>query len=106
MRKLVLALAAAFGTVAAAHAGGSHGSMNHGAMTEGVHATGVLNSVADGSVNVSHDPIPDIGWPAMTMDLSVVEGADLGGAQPGDPVMIMLQKGDDGMYAVSGMSKQ
>jgi Cu/Ag efflux protein CusF len=36
----------------------------------GAHGAGTVNSVdlAQHKVNLSHNPIPEIGWPAMTMD--------------------------------------
>lgn len=80
--------------------------MDHGAMGGGVQAEGTLNSIGDGTVNVSHGPIPQIGWPPMTMDMPLLAGADLGDAQPGDPVTMMLDKGPDGMYGVKGLSKR
>ena len=112
MRNFLFSLA--FATVAGAaaaqtaHGGMDHGAMghgaDHGAMSEGVHAEATLNAVADGAVNVTHGPIPEIGWPQMTMDLPLLEGADLGGAKAGDAVTMMLEKGPDGLYGVKGMS--
>lgn len=81
------------------------GAMDHGAMMDGVHAPATLNSIGDGTVNVSHGPIAAIGWPAMTMDMPLLEGADVGDLQPGDSVTMMLEKGPDGMYGVKGLSK-
>jgi len=36
------------------------------------HGTGTVNSVdpAQHKINLSHQPIPEIGWPAMTMEFS------------------------------------
>lgn len=103
-----IVLAAGAASAQMNHDATGHGAMptDHGAMTEGVHAPATLNSIGDGMVNVSHGPIAEIGWPAMTMDMPVLEGADLGGAQPGDAVTMMLEKGPDGMYGVKGLSKQ
>ena len=38
-------------------------------------AVGTLNSVdpAAGSVNISHNPVPAAGWPAMTMDFKLAD---------------------------------
>jgi len=105
MRNFLTALVFTLGA-GVASAQMNHGGMDHSAMAEGVHAEATLNTVSDGAVNVSHGPIPEIGWPAMTMDLPLLEGADLGGAAPGDTVMMMLDKGPDGMYGVKGMSKK
>ncbi len=88
-----------------------HSSMDHGdmamdeTMIEGaVHAEAVVNSFGDGTVNVSHGPIPEIGWPAMTMDMPLMEGAEMmGEIVDGDSVSMMLVKGEDGMYAVGAL---
>jgi Cu(I)/Ag(I) efflux system protein CusF len=105
MRNVLLAAALTL-AAGAASAQMNHGAMDHSAMTEGVHAEATLNAVSDEAVNVSHGPIPEIGWPAMTMDLPLLDGADLGGAAPGDTVMMMLDKGPDGLYGVKGMSRK
>ncbi|SDD86889.1 copper-binding protein [Ruegeria marina] len=88
----------------------THG-MNHSNMPmsseqmEGaVHAKAIVNSIGDGTANVSHDPIPEIGWPAMTMDLPLLENAEMmGEISAGDEVTLMLVKGPDGMYAIGAM---
>ena len=69
----------------------------------GVHAEATVNSIGDGTVNVTHGPIAEIGWPAMTMDLPVLDGAEVGGVEDGDEVMMMLEKGEDGMYAIRAL---
>jgi Cu(I)/Ag(I) efflux system protein CusF len=89
----------------------STAAFDHGSMTmdettiEGaVHAEAVVNSFGDGTVNVSHGPIPEIGWPAMTMDMPLLEGAEMmGDIAYGDTVTMMLVKGDDGMYSVGAL---
>lgn len=88
-----------------------HGTMDHStmsmdkAMTEGaVHAKAVVNSFGDDTVNVSHGPIPEIGWPAMTMDMPLMENAEMmGDIAEGQTVTMMLVKGDDGMYGVAAL---
>ncbi len=44
-----------------------------------------INSVdrTAGRVNLSHDPIPDLGWPAMTMTFPVADKKMLETIQPG-----------------------
>lgn len=84
-----------------------HSSMNMSAdAIEGaVHAKAVVNSLGEGTVNVSHDPIPEIGWPAMTMDMALSPDAEMmGTVNPGDSVTMMLVKGEDGMYAVQALT--
>ena len=83
-----------------------HSSMNMSteAMEGAVHAKAVVNSIEGGMVNVSHDPIPEIGWPAMTMDLSVLPNAKImDTVKSGDTVTMMLVKGKDGMYGIQAL---
>jgi Cu/Ag efflux protein CusF len=84
----------------------NHGDMpmNHGAASASVTADATVNAVSDTVVNVTHGPIPAIGWPPMTMDMPLLEGADTGGAQPGDTVVMTLEKGADGMYGVKALA--
>ncbi|WP_428528480.1 efflux RND transporter periplasmic adaptor subunit [Roseibium sp.] len=69
---------------------------------DGIAATGtgtVLAVTADGKLTLDHGPIPELGWPAMKMDLEV---ADLDPATvPLDvPVEFDLSKDDGGMFSV------
>jgi len=88
-----------------------HSTMDHGNMAmdetmveDGVHVKAVVNSFGEGTVNVSHDPIPEIGWPAMTMDMPLMENAEMmGEIEVGAPITMMLVKGDDGMYSVAAL---
>ena len=83
------------------HSEKSHG--DHSEMHSGVHTEVTINSISDGVVNVSHGPIPEIGWPAMTMDLNLLEGAEVGDVEAGEDAMMMLEKGEDGMFAVRAL---
>jgi Cu(I)/Ag(I) efflux system protein CusF len=91
------------------HSTMDHSNMDHSAMSaekmEGaVHTKAVVNTLGDGTANVSHEPIPEIGWPAMTMDLALLPDAQMmGDVAAGDTVTLMLIKGDDGMYSIAGM---
>ena len=69
----------------------------------GVHAEVTIHKIEGDVVNLSHDPIPDIGWPAMTMDLTLLEGAEIGDVQPGDTAMMMLEQGADGIYGIRAL---
>lgn len=58
----------------------------------------------EGMANVSHGPIPETGWPAMTMDMPLLSSAEMTGeVSLDDTVIMMLMKGDDGVYAVSAL---
>ena len=58
----------------------------------------------DGKVNLSHDPISELGWPAMTMDFSLGSDASLEGLKEGDAVMFELSE-VDGSYVVKRIWK-
>lgn len=84
----------------------SNMSMSSEQMEGAVHAKALVNSIGDETANVSHDPIPEIGWPAMTMDLQLLENAQMmGEISAGDEVTLMLVKSDDGMYAIGAIMK-
>ncbi|WP_298963322.1 copper-binding protein [uncultured Roseibium sp.] len=86
-------------------------NMNHSALEQrgaqlvgAIHLRGVVNSLSEGSVNVSHEANQRIGWPAMTMDLPLAPYAavtpDL---EPGMPVTLMLTMSDLGSYRVASI---
>lgn len=111
MKYLTFTLLVALLAAPAAFAQMNHGNMDHSKMPmtdtqmEGaVHTKAVVNSIADGTANVSHEPIPEIGWPAMTMDLALSPDAQMmGEVAAGDSVTLMLIKGDDGTYMIGAM---
>lgn len=76
------------------------------AQDEPASGIGVIHGIAeDGrSLNLTHDPIPAIGWPAMTMDLPLAESADLGSLAPGDVVTFTLERGPDRMYRIGAIA--
>ena len=69
------------------------------------HATGTVNSVdvAQRKINLSHTPIPALGWPAMTMDFPVAPAVDLNRIKPGTRVNFSIEKGKNGMYEVQSV---
>jgi Cu(I)/Ag(I) efflux system protein CusF len=70
------------------------------------HGTGTVNSVdpAQHKVNLSHDPIPEIGWPAMTMEFPVKPAVDLKALKPGTRVNFTIEKGPGGMYEIQAIT--
>jgi len=59
---------------------------------------GIIQSVmADHKmVNIKHDPVPELEWPAMTMDFKVADDVDLDSLKPEDKVFFDIDKmGDD-----------
>ena len=70
------------------------------------HGTGTVNSVdpAQHKVNLSHQPIPEIGWPGMTMEFPVAPTVDLGAIKPGTRVNFTIEQGQGGMYEIKAMT--
>ena len=70
------------------------------------HGTGTVNSVdpTQHKINLSHQPIPEIGWPAMTMDFPVARSVDLTAIQPGSRVNFTIEKGQSGMYEIEAIA--
>ncbi|MBI2741646.1 MAG: copper-binding protein [Rhodospirillales bacterium] len=100
-------------TPAVDHSTMDHSKMDHAqasapqvAQAAHVLGTGTVNSVdaAGHKVNLAHNAIPAIGWPAMTMDFAVAPSIDLGALKPGGRVNFMLQRGGDGMYVIHSIT--
>ena len=66
------------------------------------HGSGTVNSVdpAQHKVNLSHAPIPEIGWPAMTMEFPVAPSVDLKAIKPGIRVNFTIEQQPGGMYEI------
>jgi len=75
-------------------------------MGKKITGTAVLKSVmpADSMVNLAHDPIPVLGWPAMEMDFNVKKGVSLKDLSKGDKIEFELEKGESG-YVVKSIVK-
>lgn len=106
---LLLVMLAGSGTVLA----GEHGKgMNHADMqnmkqstsvTQGHKAEGVVNGVdlQHGKINMTHGPVPSLGWPGMTMDFTVKDKAILKGIKPGQKVAFEVAQEGPGQFYVS-----
>lgn len=66
---------------------------------------GTLNKISadTGSVNISHEAIPAIKWPAMTMDIKVADRKILTGVKAGQTVTFGLTKDPRAGYVISRM---
>lgn len=58
-------------------------------------------NVGAGSVNISHEAIPAIKWPAMTMDIRVADKKILSGLKAGQTVTFGLTKDPEAGYVIS-----
>lgn len=68
--------------------------------------TGTINSVdaTARKINMNHEPIPAIGWPAMTMDFAVAPSVDLRAVKPGTRVNFQMMQGQGGMYVIQSIA--
>ena len=71
-----------------------------------VQGSGTVNSVdpADHKINLSHNAIPSIGWPAMTMEFAAARSVDLRTIKPGARVTFTMQRDGDGMYVIQSVT--
>ena len=62
-----------------------------------VSGSGVVKMIMseDRKLNLQHEPIEDLGWPAMTMDFSVADGVEISGLSVDDNVMFQLEQRND-----------
>ena len=86
--------AAASAEMRMAHAGHGHAQ-----------GTGTVNAVdASGhKINLTHGPIPALGWPGMTMDFAVAPAVDLRTLKPGTRVDFTIEQGDGGNYQIQSI---
>lgn len=86
--------------------GNSPGAGAQVAQASPVQGSGIVNSVDPSSrkINLSHDPITAIGWPAMTMDFAVAPSVDLRQIKAGTHVTIMMQHAGIGTYVIQSIT--
>ena len=84
---------------------GGHNQLAHAGHND-VHGAGTVNSVdpAGHKLQISHDPIPTIGWPAMTMEFPVAPSVDLRSVKPGMRVNFTIEQAPGGMYEIRSLS--
>lgn len=66
---------------------------------------GVFEEAFDGGVSLSHDAIPALGWPEMTMDFSLAEPALVEGLAPGTPIRFSFEDRGPGEYVVTRIER-
>lgn len=76
------------------------------AMEKRISGTGMIREiiVSQGKLKMSHDPIPELKWPEMTMFFNVNPVVKLDEFKPNDKVEFDLQKSDTG-YVIKAMRK-
>ncbi|MGF1737439.1 efflux RND transporter periplasmic adaptor subunit [Photobacterium satsumensis] len=68
-----------------------------------VHTTGVIQNIMldHKMLTLEHPPIPEWGWPAMTMDFTVSDDSDLSQFVGGQSVRFLVTKQENGQYTLS-----
>ncbi|MCB1766808.1 MAG: copper-binding protein, partial [Candidatus Competibacteraceae bacterium] len=66
---------------------------------------GVINTVEreTRTLNVTHEPIPELKWPTMTMDFPVAKGVKLDGLQSESRMRFRISEGEDGRYQIDAV---
>ena len=82
--------------------GHGHDGMMMSASPSAPGTTGTVNTVdaAKHTVNLTHGPIPALGWPGMTMDFGTAPSIDLSKLKPGDAVAFTVSKTPGGGYLI------
>tara|TARA_R110000868_G_scaffold411035_1_gene701457 strand:- start:30065 stop:30598 length:534 start_codon:yes stop_codon:yes gene_type:complete len=65
--------------------------------------TGVVHSIShmNRTVNLTHEPIPMLKWPAMTMDLAVSDDVKLKEIEINKEIKFHIQLGDDKIFRIT-----
>ncbi len=68
--------------------------------------TGIIKKLMpdENKINLSHDPVAALGWPAMVMDFNVSKSISLKTLNPEDKVEFTLIEGSDG-YVINSITK-
>lgn len=69
------------------------------------HGKGMVNSIDAGNqkINLSHEAIAALGWPAMKMDFAVAPSVDLKSLQPGTAVEFTIEKNKSGTFEIQSI---
>ena len=69
---------------------------------DAIEGVGVVNEVMAGhrKITLTHEPIPAISWPTMTMGFDVAEDVDLTALKVGDRIRFTLGEVGVGMYRI------
>lgn len=67
-------------------------------------ASGQITAVTDETVTISHGPVPDLQWPAMTMAFQAPSPDMLAGVTAGDQVSFAFRQADGG-YVLTSLTR-
>ncbi len=73
----------------------------------GHQAQGMLEAInADGSVSITHEPIPTLKWPGMTMDFALANPSLVAGIQPGSKITFELVERKQDEWVITKLHAQ
>lgn len=67
-------------------------------------ASGEVTAVSSDEITISHGPVPDLEWPAMTMTFRASRADMLAEVAPGDQVSFSFRQTDGG-YVLTSLTK-
>lgn len=106
---LCITLATASGTtLAASHEQmQDHSMMTHHAAQEHTRypATGVVKALKDGKIQIAHEPVEELDWPAMTMWFELKGNAGRG-IKVGDRVRFEMMQGGKKKWVIEKIGKK
>jgi RND family efflux transporter MFP subunit len=75
--------------------------------TVGHQAQGMLEAINDdGSVSITHEPIPALKWPAMTMDFALANRSLAAGIPPGSKISFEIVERGEGKWVITRLQAQ
>jgi membrane fusion protein, copper/silver efflux system len=82
------------------------GAEEPAAPPETVEGTGTVDGVmvSHGMIDLTHDPIPALDWPVMSMSFFTLDGVSLEGLSEGDSVNFTLRQNNDGQWRIASIS--
>jgi Cu/Ag efflux protein CusF len=77
------------------------------AKTVGHSATGVLEEdYGDGNVSITHEPIPSLKWPSMTMDFALANPSLAANLKPGSAIEFEIVERGAGEWVITKLQAQ
>lgn len=73
---------------------------------EVVYGTGVVDAImaSHGMIDLTHEPIPALDWPVMSMSFFALDGVSYEGLNVGDGVEFSLRQNEDGQWRIASIS--
>ena len=69
-------------------------------VSDRVWVEGILEQIREAVLNITHAPVPDWGWPAMTMDFALSDDVDMSAFSPGQPIRFEVENMTAGGYQI------